>query len=58
MEITPLGDSAVVLHVRDKFDDAPNETLDEVLGYSDFLRNAHLPGVVEVAPAYTTVAVF
>lgn len=58
MQITPLGDSAVTLHVRESFDDAPNETLDEVLGYSDFLRQAHLPGVVEVAPAYTTVALF
>ncbi len=58
MEVTALGDSAVVLHVRDTFDDAPNETLDQVLGYSDFLRRAELPGVVEVAPAYTTVTLF
>jgi inhibitor of KinA len=58
MEITPLGDSAVVLHVRDAFEDAPDETLDEVLGYSDFLRRADLPGISEVAPAYTTVALY
>jgi len=58
MEITPLGDSAVILHVRDTFEDAPDETLDQVLGYSDFLRRAELPGVIEVAPAYTTVALF
>jgi inhibitor of KinA len=58
MEITPLGDSAVILHVRDTFDDAPDETLDQVLGYSDFLRRAELPSVTEVAPAYTTVALF
>ena len=58
MEITPLGDSALVLHVRESFEDAPDKTLDEVLGYSDFLRRANLPAVTEVAPAYTTIAVF
>jgi inhibitor of KinA len=58
MEITPLGDSALILRVRDTFEDAPDETLDEVLGYFDFLRRANLPAVTELAPAYTTVAVF
>jgi len=58
MEITPLGDCAMILHVRDNFDDAPNEALDQVLGYFDFLRQAELPGVTELAPAYTTVALF
>jgi inhibitor of KinA len=58
MEITALGDSALLLHVRDSFEDAPNEALDEVLGYSDFLRRAQMPGVVEVAPSYTTVALY
>src|SRR3954467_11338151 len=58
MQITPLGDSALILHVREDFDDAPPETLDEVLGYFDFLRRADLPAVTELAPAYTTVAVF
>src|ERR1043166_9361779 len=58
MEITPVRDSALLLHVRDSFDEAPDETLDEVLGYFDFLRRADLPGVSELAPAYTTVALF
>src|ERR1043166_4696841 len=58
MEITPLGDSGLILHVRESFEDAPNQTLDHVLGYSDFLRRADIPGVYEVAPAYTTVALF
>jgi inhibitor of KinA len=40
------------------FEDAPDETLDQVLGYYDFLRRADIPGVYEVAPAYTTVALF
>jgi KipI family sensor histidine kinase inhibitor len=58
MEITALGDSALLLHVRDSFEDAPDEALDEVLGYSDFLRRAQMPGIVEVAPSYTTVALY
>src|SRR5919199_768033 len=58
MQITPLGDSAVILHLRETFDDAPDETLDEVLGYFDFLRRAEIPSVTELAPAYTTVALF
>src|ERR1700745_851200 len=58
MDITALGDSALILRVRDNFDDAPDETLDEVLGYFDFLRLADVAAVYEVAPAYTTVALF
>ncbi|HEY4283518.1 MAG TPA: 5-oxoprolinase subunit PxpB [Chthoniobacterales bacterium] len=58
MEITPLGDSAVLLHVRENFDDAPDEALDHVLGYFDFLRRAEISAVTELAPAYTTVALF
>jgi len=58
MEITPLGDSAIVLRIRDSFEDAPDQTLDQVLGYFDFLRHRDLPAVTEIAPAYTTVALF
>src|SRR2546423_11497770 len=58
MEITPLGDSALILRVREAFEDAPDETLDEVLGYFDFLRRADLPGVTELAPSYTTIGIF
>ena len=58
MEITPLGDSALIVHVRDRFKDAPEKTLDEVLDVRGRLEDAHIPGVVELAAAYTTVAVF
>ena len=58
MEIIPLGDSALIVRVRDQFEDAPEETLDEVLRTLQQLRNAAIPGVVELAPAYTSVAVF
>jgi inhibitor of KinA len=58
MEITPLGDSALILRVRDCFDDAPEKTLDEVLRVFHRLESTKIPGVIELAPAYTTVAVF
>jgi inhibitor of KinA len=58
MEITPLGDSALIIRVRDRFEDAPDETLGEVLSIFHCLESAAIPGVIELAPAYTTVAVF
>ena len=58
MEIVPLGDSALVVRVREQFEDAPDETLDEVLRVFRLLQRADIPGVIELAPAYTSVAVF
>ena len=58
MEISPLGDCGLVLRVREDFARAEIQTLDEVLGYLEFLRRANLPGVTELAPSYTTIAVF
>jgi inhibitor of KinA len=58
MEIIPLGDSALIIRVRERFDDAPELTLDTVLRAFQQLQSAAIPGVVELAPAYTSVAVF
>src|SRR5690242_4030962 len=58
MEIIPLGDSALIVRVREQFEDAPEETLDEVLRVFELLQRAAIPGVIELAPAYTSVAVF
>ena len=58
MEIVPLGDSALIVRVRERFDDAPEDTLDKVLHVFQQLRTAAIPGVIELAPAYTSVAVF
>jgi inhibitor of KinA len=58
MEIIPLGDSALIVRVRDRFEDAPEETLDRVLRAFQQLQGAKIPGVIEFAPAYTSVAVF
>ena len=58
MEIIPLGDSALIVRVRDRFEDAPEKTLDTVLRAFGQLQNAAIPGIIELAPAYTSVAVF
>jgi len=58
MEIIPLGDSALVVRVRQQFEDAPDETLDEVLRVFELLQRAPIPGVIELAPAYTSIGVF
>src|SRR5438067_3832714 len=58
METVPLGDSALIVRVRDQFEDAPEETLDEVLRIFQRIRNAAIPGVIGLAPAYTSVSVF
>src|SRR5947207_839409 len=58
MEIIPLGDSALVVRLREQFEDAPEETLNEVLRVFQLLQRAAIPGVVELAPAYTSVPVF
>jgi len=58
MEIVPLGDSALIVRVRDQFEDAPEETLGEVLRTFQRIRNAAIPGVIELVTAYTSVAVF
>src|SRR5207344_1889387 len=58
MEIIPLGDSALIVRVREQFEDAPEETLDEVLRVFQLLQRAAIPGVIDLAPAYTSVAVF
>jgi len=58
MQITALGDSALIVRVRDQFEDAPEETLDEVLRIFQLLQRAAIPGIIELAPAYTSVAIF
>jgi inhibitor of KinA len=58
MEITPLGDSALIVRISESFESAPDETLSEVLAVQRRLETAQLSGVIEIAPAYTTVAVF
>jgi inhibitor of KinA len=58
MEITPLGDCAVLIRVAENFEDAPERALQHVLATHRQLASAKIPGVIELAPAYTTVALF
>src|SRR5437016_1509282 len=58
MEITPLGDSALLIRVAENFDDAPDAALSKVLAAKRGLEAAQIPGLIEIAPAYTTVALF
>ena len=57
MRIEPLGDSALLLRIAEDGSDA-ERALDAVLGAVGQLEAAALPGVIELAPAYTTVGVF
>jgi inhibitor of KinA len=58
MEITPLGDSALIIRVVDDFATNPDQALDKVLAVFRQLSGAPIPGVVDLAPAYTTIGVF
>src|SRR5438477_2229750 len=57
IEIRPLGDSALIVHVREGFEDAPEETLNEVLWVKSRIEQAQLPGVIECTSAFTTVGI-
>jgi inhibitor of KinA len=58
MRITPLGDSALIVRVVDDFARDPEASLDEVLAALRSLEVAAIPGVTELAPAYSTIGVF
>jgi KipI family sensor histidine kinase inhibitor len=58
MEITPLGDSALIVRVIDDFARDPEASLNAVRAALRSLEAAAIPGVSELAPAYSTVAVF
>jgi inhibitor of KinA len=55
MEITPLGDCAAVIHVADEVN---AQTLEKVLAVRQRLEAAGVRGILEIASAYATVAVF
>ncbi|MEY2482292.1 MAG: inhibitor of KinA [Verrucomicrobiota bacterium] len=56
MRIEPLGDSALLVRVVEEFH--PEKSLDAVLRATRQLEAAAIPGVIELASAYSTVAVF
>src|SRR2546430_3549063 len=58
MEITPLGDSALLVRVVENFERAPADALNKVLAVKRGLETAKIPGAIEIAPAYTSVGLF
>ena len=48
----------MLVRVAEQFQDAPEQTLEAVLDAKRRLEEARLPGVIEIAPAYTTLGVF
>jgi KipI family sensor histidine kinase inhibitor len=58
MRIEPLGDSALIVRVVDEFERDPEAALDAVLAATRYLEAAAIPGMTELAPAYTTIGVF
>lgn len=58
MEIVPLGDSALLIRLSCDFENAPEQTLETVLNARLRLEAAKIPGLIELVPAYTAIAVF
>lgn len=58
IEITPLGDSALIVRVHDKVENAREDSANEVLGAMGRIEEAKIAGIVELAPAYATIGVF
>src|SRR5436190_14023786 len=56
MRIEPLGDSALLVRVAETFD--AEQSLDAVLRATRQLELAEIRGVLDLAPAYTTIGVF
>src|SRR5262249_52989696 len=54
MEIAPLGDSALVVRVGNGRSDA----LSVILAAQRHLKQAEIPGVVEIAPGFASIALF
>ncbi len=58
MEITPLGDSALVVRISNDFGKAPEESIRTVLAAQRAIEAAAIPGVIECAPAPASLGVF
>ncbi|HZE14114.1 MAG TPA: carboxyltransferase domain-containing protein, partial [Chthoniobacterales bacterium] len=56
MRIEPLGDSALLVRVVEEFE--AEESLDAVLRATRQLEGAQVHGVIDLAPAYTTIGIF
>jgi inhibitor of KinA len=58
MQITPLGDSALIVRVCETPADPDEQSLRAVLDALSRIQKAGIPGILELAPAYKTIGVF
>ena len=58
MQITPLGDSALVVRVCETSTDPGEQSLRLVLDTLHKIKDARIAGILELAPAYTTIGIF
>jgi len=58
MDILPLGDSSLLIRVCERVGNMPQETIQQVLNVQRRIEAAKIPGIVDLAPAYTTIGVF
>jgi inhibitor of KinA len=58
IEITPLGDSAVILRLPRDSNSDPKRILDDLLDLKGTIERAQIPGLIECASAYNTVALY
>jgi inhibitor of KinA len=56
MEVVSLGDSALLIRLPNDFDKNPARMLEAILNTTKRLEAAQIPGLIELVPAYTTVA--
>src|SRR6266446_880245 len=58
MQITPLGDSALIIRVCESSAEPDERSLRAVLEALHKIKSAAIPGILELAPAYTTIGIF
>jgi inhibitor of KinA len=58
MQITPLGDSALIVRVCESSAEPDERSLRAVLDALHKIKSAAIPGILELAPAYTTIGIF
>jgi inhibitor of KinA len=58
MQITPLGDSALIVRVCESSAEPDEQSLRIVLEVVHKIKSAPIPGILELTPAYTTIGIF
>jgi len=58
MQITPLGDAALIVRVCESSAEPDEQSLRTVLEVVHKIKSAPIPGILELTPAYTTIGIF